>query len=363
MSHQRLPEPGMQASVGGRGRRWRWFRRGSLLPDPQVTYTGPVAVWWIPKPAGPRVSLRTAGITWFLAVLVLAGTTLLLQAQSKPLWPFGRRISSAAEIAMRYELILLVCLVYVTVRSCGVWLRCRRLARVDARAVDRAIQAERWELAALLLHRYCLLMSAVWRRVPAQAGAWDSMLSRRLPRHRRLYVYYRGDRPALPTDVTASFALAVVPPPQPSLWSAVGLIPVAFLLYGLLFDIVQRGHWQRAILFNAVLLGAVLVGYGLYFFMALLGRSHYFRFAPGVMQLVKFTVGRRRPVIETFDLRRLNAVLDLSSPWPGLTLLNTGRYRRETFRLPTRGPVLEALFRASLSTAPSPPLPEDQLVA
>jgi|GEM_PF-3550850 len=361
MEQNSQPQQRLEGGPAVLPRPWPFFGV-KALPNPVVTYVGLAAVWWIPKPLGPRISLRAAAIAWFLGFLALAVTILFLEAHSKPLWPFGRQISSAPEILMRYELIFLVCLAYVTGLSATIWFRYRGLARADAAAINKAIQEERWELAALLLHRYCLLVSAIWRRVPSQVDAWDSILIRKLPHHRRFYVYYRDTPPSLPADATASFVPAIVPSAQPSLWSAAALIPVAFLLYTLVVDILERGHWQRAVLFNAVLLAAILVCYGTYFFTSLLGRSNYFRFSPGVMQLLRFMIRRRKPVIETFDLREIDVVLDLSSPSPGLILLNPPGYRRVTFRLP-RGPeVIEALFRATLSTVPTPPLSEDQLV-
>ena len=330
--------------------------------DPRVTYTGPAAIWWIPKPRGPRVSLVTAAAAWLIGLSLTAATMLWSHSQSSPLWPFGRPVLSSVEILLRYEIILLVCLAYVTLCSLRRWVQHIRVARHDARAIDAATRAERWETAGLLVHRYCLMVSAIWRRVPALATSWDEILRQKLPRHRRLYVYYRGPLPSLPTDPTASFTPAVMPPPHPSLWSAIGLVPVGLLLYWLVLDVIQRGYPQRIVLFNAVLLGVVLLTYGSYFLLSLLGRSNFFRFAPGVAQLVKFGLSRRRPKIETYDLRQVHAVLDLSSRWPGLTLLDTPGYKRETFRLPRGDDVIEAVFRASLSTAPTPPLPEETLV-
>jgi len=328
-----------------------------------VTYLGPVAIWQIAKPRGPRLSLWRAMFGWFVGLPLTAATMLWNWAESQPMWPFGRRLDSAGEIVLRYELILLVCLAYITLLSLPAWWRHRRLARQDAVAIDAAIREQRWEQAALLVHRYCLLVSAVWRRVPARVATWDALLRPRLPRHRRLYVYFRKTPPVIPTDAAASFTPVVIPPPHPPTWAAIALIPVGLMLYLLVMDILRKGYWQRVLLFNAVLLALILVGYGFYFFAALMGRSHYFRFAPGAIQLLQFTLFRRRPLIESFELRRIDIVLDLSAAWPGVTLLNTPGYRRETFRLPKGPEVIEALLRAALSTAPSPPLSKEHLVA
>jgi len=329
-----------------------------------VSTVGSVAVWWIPKPRGPRTSLRSAGMAWLIALPITVGTLLWLDATSRPLWPFGRPIFGFAEILLRYELTFLVCLAYVTLCSLPVWWSHRYLAKRDARAIEVAMREHRYEQASLLLHRYCLLVSAIWRRVPAQVTAWDTVLRERLTLHRRLYVYYRSGQspPPLPPDPDAGFTPAIVPPPQPALWWALGLLPLAFLLYALLIDIARRGRPERVVVVNVVLLTFILVTYGGYFLLALLGRSHHFRFAPGVMELVKFALGRRRPAIETFDLRGMNVALDLSSRWCGMTLLNTPTHKRETFRMPRSAEAVEGILRAVLSTAPSPPLSDEQLV-
>jgi len=353
------PGPG-PPPAGPKGAR-AWLR-GLDLGDPHVTYAGAAAVWWIPRPRGPRISLLTAAITWLVALPITAATAVWSRAQSNPLWPFVQPVTSGSEMLLRYEIVLLVCLVYVTLRSLPLWYRHYRLARRDARAIDAAIAGEHWETAGLLVHRYCLMVSAIWRRVPARVAAWDELLRRKLPRHRRLYVYYHRRRPALPPDPTVSFTPAVIPPPQPSLWSALALIPVALLLYPVMIEILRNRNWGLLILLNAALLAAILVSYGTYFLLTLLGRSYYFRFAPGVVQLVKYRLGRRRPGIESYDLRQVHAVLDLSSRWPGLTLLDTPGYKRETFRLPRGDDVVETVLRASLSSAPSLPLPEEMLI-
>jgi hypothetical protein len=333
-----------------------------ILADPYVSYVGPVAIWWIPKHRGPRVSLLSAVIAWLVAFPLLFATILLLHAGSKSLWPFGRPVSSPIEILFRYELILLVYLSYTTLRSFPVWIRCYQQAKRDGMSIESAIRAEGWELAGLLIHRYCLLATAIRRRVPARVSTWDGIVRSKLPRHRRLYVYFRNCAPVVPPDARSGFTPAVIPPPHPATWSAAGVIVVAMLIYLLIVDIIEHGYWQRIVLFNAVLLLLILASYGFYFLSSLLGRAHYFRFAPGIFQLVKFAVFRDRPAIETFDLRSIDTILDLCSPWPAITLLNTPGYKRETFRLSKGVKVREAIMRAVLSTVSSPPLPEDQLV-
>ena len=94
-----------------------WFMRNRSLPDPWVSTVGPVAVWWIPKPRGPRMSLRSAMMVWLIVLPLTVGTLWWLHVTSRPLWPFGRPIGGFAEILLRYELTFLVCVVYVTLCS------------------------------------------------------------------------------------------------------------------------------------------------------------------------------------------------------------------------------------------------------
>jgi hypothetical protein len=272
--------------------------------------------------------------------------------------------SGFAAILLRYELTFLVCLAYVTLHSLPAWWSHRRFAKRDAKAIEAAMHEHRYEEAALFLHRYCLLVSAIWRRVPSEVAAWDTVLRERQSRHRRLYVYYRADRPPpeLPPDPGAGFAPEIVPPPHPSAWWAIGLLPLALLLYALVIDIWREGRAERVLVVNVMLLAFIVITYGGYFLMALLGRSHHFRFAPGVMEIMKFHLGRRRPHIEAFDLRQMNVVLDLSSSWPAMTLLNTPKYKRETFRMPHSADAVVAILRAVLSVAARPPLSEEDLV-
>lgn len=330
--------------------------------EPSVVYMGPVAVWLVPKPRGPRFSLRHCAIAWLILLPLVAANVLWVQAESDTWWPFGRRVAHMSEVLLRYELVILVCLAYVTLVSLPIWIRYRRLARDDARALNQAIENRQWDRAGLLLHRYCLFFSAIWRRLPASVAAWDAILSGRLSRHRRLYVYYSGNPPQLPQDAASGFAIAIVRPPRPSVWSAAALIPIALMLYLLIIEVIRVGDPHQAFLFNTVLLSVILVMYTTYFFTALLGRSSFFRFAPGLMQVVQYQSLRRKPAIQSFQLRTQDIAIDLASSWPALSLLKPYNEKPDVFRLPRDSEALDAIFRAALSTAPIPPLPDDLLV-
>lgn len=334
---------------------------GTGWPAPRLTHLGSAAVWWIPRPASPRLSVGAALLWWLLGAAATGGTLLWALAESEPLWPFNRQASGTA-ILLRYEYTLLVFLVYLTSRSIPAWLRCRRLARGDAEAIEAALASGEWEIAALRLHRFCLLLSSVWRRVPRHVGSWDALLRPHLTYHRRLYVYYSRTPPARPQDEEAGFVPVILKPPHPPLWSLAVLLPVAVALYLLGLDILRRGYWERVLFFNTVLLTGILAGYLAYFGMTLLGRSQYLRFAPGAVQFLKVTPLRRRPQIESYDLRSHHAVLDLTGIWPGLILLDEKGRWHVRLRLPRIPDAVEAALRACLSTAPTPPLPEDSLL-
>jgi hypothetical protein len=307
--------------------------------------------------------VRNAALGWLIALPVTAATMLWCHAHSEPTWPFGRDTTSPGQILLRYELIGLVYLAYVTIRSIPVWFRYRAIARRDAPAIDASIRAEQWERAGLLLHRYCLLVSAVRRRMPGQVNAWDGILRRRLTRHRRLYLYAHGPFPSLPPDPMASFSPAVLRPLQPSLWSLVGLIPIALMLTLMFVEVQRQGRWEILLAFNVVVLTLLCVSYGIYFVLALFGRSKYYRLAPGVLQVIRFAVPRRRPRIRTFHLRRMHVVLDLTAPWLSCSVTDGDAGRRTTFRFPKGPEAEEGLLRAVLSTAPTPPLSEEDLLA
>jgi hypothetical protein len=330
--------------------------------EPRISYIGPTAVWWIPKPRGPRTSVRNSLLGWCFAGPVTIVTLLWIHAQGDPLWPFMQNTTTPAQMVLRYEIFLLVYLTYISLRSLPGWWRYRRQARRDVHAIDEALRSETWERAALLVHRYCLCVYALWHRLPGRVTAWDSVLQRKIGRHRRLHLYYSGAPPVLPTNPRAGFTPEIVPPNQPSKIALIGLVPIALLLYLVILEVVRRGQWELMLTFNVVLLFAVLVSYGGYFILALLGRSHHYRLAPGVLQVVRFAVIRRRPRIVTYDLRASDISLDVSAPWAVLHFGDAQSPRRRSFRFPRTRGYVEAMIRAVLSTAPHPVLPSEGLL-
>ncbi len=330
--------------------------------EPRISYVGPTAVWWIPKPRGPRTSLRNAGLGWLIALPLTGFTLAWIRAQGEPLWPFGRDVISPAQMVLRYEIVLLVYLTYISLRSLPGWWRYRRQAKRDVLAIDAALGDEKWERAALLVHRYCLCVFSLWNRLPGRVTAWDSILRKRIGRHRRFHVFFQGRPPPLPTDARSGFTPHIVPPNQPSMIVLIGLVPIGLLLLLMIVEVARQDRWELILTFNVVLLLTVLISYGGYFALALLGRSHDYRLAPGTFQVVRFGILRRHPHIATYDLRAVDVSLDISAPWATLRLHSPGSLKGRNFSFPKSTEHVDAVIRAVLSTAPSPPLPSDALM-
>jgi hypothetical protein len=319
-------------------------------------------VWIVPRPRAPRLPVSLAAVAWLILLPAFVLSLWWCHALQRPLWPFAHQVQTPAEIILRYLIVLLVCLVYVTLQSLPRWLRSWRLAKKDHANVEQAVETQNWPQAALHLHRYCLLKNAIRRRLRYRVSQLDQQISQHLPARRRVYVYTSKRGVALPADAGVSFTPVVMPPPQPSLWSGIVLVPIGLLLYGLVLDVVRSQQWQRLMLFNTVLLIAIMVVYGGYFLFAILGTSNYIRLAPGVLQLIRYHIGRRRPTIRSFDLRQRHALLDLTGTWPILTILGNGAEKATSIRLPRHSDAIEGVFRALLSKAARPELPEDTLI-
>ncbi len=285
-----------------------------------------------------------------------------LYARDEAWWSYGLPQPSGPQQLFKYELILAVFLAYATVRSIPIWWRSLRLARVDAASVPRLIEAGRWQGAARVLHRCCLLRSAVWRRVPPKAPRWDAQIRPHLPHSRRLYIYYRDTPPPRPEDPTSSFTPEVLGVGMPSVWSVVALIPLIVILYVLVDHVMRTDQLMLLLSVNVVLMVCLLIGYGTFYTLLLFGRVSYVRLAPGVAQWLRFSPLRRRPRIETFNLRDFDATLDTTGWRYTFSLVDRidGRVVH-TFTLPGGPDVTTACLRAVLSLAPIPPMADDQL--
>jgi len=92
--------------------------------------------------------------------------------------------------------------------------------------------------------------------------------------------------------------------------------------------------------------------------------STYSRITPGRMDIMRFTLGRRMPRTTTYDLRSAHVLAHMNkgtlfirpgspgAPWTALSLRGVWN--------PTR--LVHAVMRGAASTAPTPPLPDDQLL-
>ncbi|MBN1491339.1 MAG: hypothetical protein JXA69_15605 [Phycisphaerae bacterium] len=321
-----------------------------------------MAVWWIHRARGPRVSLRGAIRGWLILLGLTLATLTWIHMRGESSWPWAPGGSSTAQHLLRYELILLVYAVYLSAVSLPTWLRLRRLLQMAGASLEASARREDWTAAALHLHRYCLHYSALWRHVPMTAEAWDLIIREHVSQHRRLYVYYRGEPPPLPGDPLSGFAPKELPMGRPSIWSLLAMLPAGLLIYAILMDIWLRAAWERLLVFNVLAMLAVFLVVSGFQVIGWLGRHDCLRLAPGVAQWVKHVVFRVEPRVETFDVRRGDLSLDLTGAVPTMTLIERESGRCEMFRLPRGGSdVVETVLRMALSSAQVPPLVKEQV--
>ena len=347
-------------------RRWPW-RSGpdaESAPFEPPVRVGDVGTWWIRKPVSPRLSIPGAAGAWGLLGPAVVGTLLWVHERGESLWPYGHETPSFGQQILKYAMVMVVFLAYATIRSIPMWWSSLRLSAADARRLPTLIATQDWAEAARVLHRYCLLRGVVWRRVPRRAAAWDEQIRPHLPARRRLYVYYRGTAPALPEDPTSSFAPEVIAVGTPTGWAFVALVPLFVMLYFMVGNVfsLEPGQWRQLISLNTLLMGLLIVGYGTFYTLILLGRVSYVRLAPGVAQWLQFSAFRRRPRVQTLDVRAYDVTLDTSGQRYVFCLVNRAdSFRAHTFRLPASAEVATACLRTVLSSAPTPPLSDDPL--
>ena len=153
-----MSETGASVADGFWAGGWRLSKRSmEVAPSDLPRKIDERQIWWIRKPRGPRMNVRTAMILWALAIPVLAGTWLWLVRSGAEAWPFNRPAGSPppswAEVLFRYELVFAGLLAYVTLRSLPVWGRYRRSALHDAMQIGRLLSVGRFREAAEHLHR------------------------------------------------------------------------------------------------------------------------------------------------------------------------------------------------------------------
>ena len=367
--------------------RWRQWPPGWLLrfarwlgltaSDTEAAWprrVGEVDCWVVHLPRAPRLTLRKAAVLWALALVVVAGVWLWAEATSVEeigedwyavLYPWGRADPTPAHIVMKYVYVAVVFLVYATGMTWGRWIVWGRHARLEWARLQDDLAAGDWWSAARRLHRFCVLRQGLHTRLPAEVVALDRAIGQHVPPRRRLHLYYRTEVPPVPPAPTAGFAARAVMLSRPMAWAAVALVPLLLFGVHLVRHIGTAGWsllWQLDTTVNLTLVIGLVIGYGMFYLLRVLGRCRYMRLAPGVVQLLQFGIGGRRPRIETVDLRAGHAALDLQGRRTVLTCSAWNGRRTPGFRFRRSPESIEAALRAVLSDAPTPPLPDDVLV-
>ncbi|MCP4250473.1 MAG: hypothetical protein GY778_25805 [bacterium] len=336
-----------------------------------ASHVGDVELWWIPRPRSPRTSLRRAllaGAVLLPGIIAAAAWGWAVVGDARGLWPWSREDITGAQILLRYLSVLVVAWGYVVLRSAPAWVRARRLAREDLAAAEHAVadtaaDPARWRRAGVHLHRSCLLRREVWPGLPQRVGELDEQIRRHLRPGRRLYIYYPDRPPPLPETPEAGFEPRVVLSAVFGWWTIPMFVVLASTVYAELTGSLKSQQWFTLRVFNFVVLASLLLALIYTCIMALMGRRQYFRFAPGVAELLSYGIIGRHPTVQAIGLREGDVVLDLtgSSIVLGAFQKNRGRPPRRHYL--ARSPeVIETCLRAVLSTAAVRPLPETQLV-
>jgi hypothetical protein len=339
------------------------------LSPPSIQHLGHVEVWWIQRPAGPRTSaVAAAWAAVFVATLL--GTALWWTwRREEPLWPWQTLTPltpSTPQIAVRYLSIAAAGLVYIVIRSLPGWIRLIRQVQQDRRKAEELVDQHAWDEAGLRLHRGTqLLRELAGNRPPPD---WAVGLDRRIREHlsmsRRVYVYYSGSRPACPDSPEAGFAPRIVPVSHAGGWWVVPIVLV--LAAGVFVDVgeaVRNAESARLTSFNFVLAAAIILVYAGMQAMALLGWRSYFRFAPGLAELLTYRIWRSRPYVDTIPLRSCDVMIDTTSWQIVLTLVDRGADACVSSYQVRRSPEnLETCLRSVLSSAPIQSLSREELV-
>ena len=337
-----------------------------MCTDDLPPSAGGVELWWIRRPAPPRTTVPRAAATGVILVAVCLAAMMWSAALSPgraDIWPWSIGKINSAQVAMRYLSVFLVAWVYVVLRSLASWVRSARQARRDLTATSDLVMAERWPEAARTLHRCCLLWRDVWGRLPARAPVLDEIIRTRLQPRRRLYVYYVGSPPAIPDTPEAGFAPRVVPGAMVGWWTMVVFVALAATTYAELTGALRSQQWRVLRAVNFAVLACCLLGYAYVYVMTALGKRQYYRFAPGVAQLLTFGIIGLRAKVQSICLRKHDAILDVRGSSVLLAVVQpAGAPGSRSCRLARRPDVIETCLRAVLSTAPVREMPDAQLI-
>jgi hypothetical protein len=327
---------------------------------------GDVELWWLNRPARPRMSIRSAVIGVCILIPIsaaAAGRVLAVTDDAESLWPWSDPNASAEQIVLRYLFVLIVALFYALARSLPAWIRSTRQANSDLVEAEGFCDQGRWFEAAIRLHRHCVLRREVWRRLPVKVRALDERIRPYLDHRRRVYIYFKGRPPELPEFPEAGFSPMVVPTAIVGWWSVPMIILLAATAYAELSGTLKSTAWTSIRAANFFVLAGLILIYVYLYAAAALGRRDYFRFAPGIAEFMSFGIIGRRAKVRSIRLRECDVILDLVGPKLTLaTVPESPRQKQQQYILNKKPEVIEASLRAVFSTASIREMPNTQLV-
>ncbi|MBN1512313.1 MAG: hypothetical protein JXB13_09885 [Phycisphaerae bacterium] len=335
----------------------------------RIEPVGDAHVWWVPRPPGPRTSVRAAVSAGALLALGLGAAVVCTLRHGLELWPWPTVVPmtpTASQLAVRYLSLACAGLLYLVLRSLPGWLRVRRVLRSDEAAVGPCMEENAWAEAACRLHRCAHLRRELYGpgRMPSWTAEADVRIRPHLASARRVYVHYRGEPPRVPDRPEAGFAPCIVPVSVAGGWWMVPIVLV--LAAAVLADLgtaVHRGSYGGLASVNFVVAATVVVVYLGTHLLALLGWRTYFRFAPGVAEVLNFRVWRSRPDVSTVQLGEYDALVDVTGPSIVLTLVERDtRAWYRVWQLRNTAENREVCLRALLSGAEVPDLSREHLM-
>jgi len=338
-------------------------------PGLRIERIGDAAVWWAPRPAGPRTSVRAAVIAGVLLAVGMGVAVVWTLRHGLEPWPWPTIVPmtpTASQLAVRYLSLAFAGLLYLTLRSLPGWLRVGRVLRSDESAIEPRMKQNAWAEAACRLHRCAHLRRELYGpgRMPAWAEEADARIRPHLSSARRVYVHYRDEPPLVPDRPEAGFTPCIVPVSVAGGWWMVPIVLV--LAAAVLADLgtaIHRGSYGHLASVNFIVAATIVVAYLGTHLLALLGWRTYFRFAPGVAEVLNYRVWRSRPDVSTVPLREYDALVDVTGPSVVLTLVE--RRTRAWYRvwqLRNTAENREVCLRALLSSAEVPDLSREHLM-
>lgn len=148
------------------------------------------------------------------------------------------------------------------------------------------------------------------------------------------------------------------------LWLAVAGIPLAWCLLDYLHKLPAWIPGARAMLGGFLyffVAGALALGVWIWKGMI---RPTYLRLAPGIIQVLEFRYSKSRPTIRSYPMQSGTLVLFTRIRQHAFLTLSCGEYKDSLAFSRMQHPqhYIEQAWKALLSTAPTPPLSEDELV-